>query len=172
MNLKKTKLCTLFLIGIGLTSLQAQSMLFIKEKDGSKTSYTLSSIRTLIFLSGNMQVNKNDGTFGTYSLNNINNLSFTEPTGVSQISTQQAVDMNLFPNPVIDELKISYKSSKTGIAQIDIINLQGKVLYRQTQTSLTGTNLVTFNVAQLPLGMYICRLQNGNNFENIKFIKK
>ena len=172
MNLKKAKLCTLFLIGIGLASLQAQSMMYVKDKDGTQSAYTLSSIRTLTFLSGNMKVSKNDGTSGTYSLSNINNLSFTEPTGVSRISMQQAGEMNLFPNPVIDELKISYKSSKTGNAQIEIIDLQGKVFYRQTKTSLSGTNLVTFNVAQLPLGIYICRLQNGNNLENVKFIKK
>jgi hypothetical protein len=172
MNLKKAKLCALFLIGIGLTSLQAQSMMYVKDKDGTQTAYTLSSIRTLTFLSGNMQVNKNDGTSGTYSLSNINNLSFKEPTGVSQISAQQAVDMHLFPNPVIDELKISYKSSKTEIAQIEIFDLQGKVLYRQTKTSLSGTNLATFNVAQLPLGTYICRLQNGNNSVSVKFMKK
>ncbi|MEY3451220.1 MAG: hypothetical protein RL711_1046 [Bacteroidota bacterium] len=48
MRQKRLKLSAVFLLGLGLTGLQAQTM-YVKEKSGTQTAYTLSSLRKMTF---------------------------------------------------------------------------------------------------------------------------
>ena len=99
-------------------------------------------------------------------------MNFTDlATSVEQFANRETDNMILFPNPVMDQMKVSFQSAGTGNLQIDIIDIQGKVLQQQNISSQNGTNLFTINIAQLPQGLYLCRLQNGNKLETIKFLK-
>ena len=168
----KLKLSALLLLCIGLAGAQAQSTLYVKEKAGTQTAFALSDVRKLTFPTGNVIVNKNDGNTNTYALSGIRYLNFTDlSVGVSQFANKESDNMILFPNPAMDELKVSFQSSETGNLQIDIMDVQGKVLQQQTISSQNGTNLFAINIAQLPQGLYLCRLQNGNKLETIKFLK-
>jgi len=172
MKFKKLKLIAFLLLCLGLAGAQAQSTLYVKEKPGNQTAFALSDVRKLTFPTGSVIVNKNDGNTNTYSLSNIRYLNFINLlSGILQIANQESDNMILFPNPVIDELKLSFQSAGTGNLQVDIMDVQGKVLHQQTINSLNGANLYIINIAQLPQGLYLCRLQNGNKLETIKFLK-
>ena len=172
MRHKRLKLSAVLLLGLGLTGL-AQNKLYVKEKAGTQTAFVLSDVRKLTFPSGSIIVNKNDGNTSTYALSNIRYLNFTDlSVGVSQFANQETGNIILFPNPVTDELKINFQSAGKWNLQIDIIDIQGKVLHQENISSQTGINFFTINIAQLPQGLYLCRLQNGNKVETIKFIKK
>jgi hypothetical protein len=168
---KKVKLVTLFLFGIGLTGIKAQSTLYVREHSGMQTSYTLSSIRKLTVPTGYVTVNKTNGNMSAFALNNIRYLNFNDLTDVSQIDVQGNSNIVIYPNPVVDQLQISYKSIEAGNVQIGIIDMQGKVLYRQTLISQIGINHLLIPVSQLSKGIYVCRLQSDNKTEIIKFIK-
>jgi len=171
MRHKKIKLSALLLLGLGLTGLQAQSTLFVKEHSGTQTSYTLSSIRKLTFPTGNMMVNKTDGSTSTYTLSDIRYLNFSGLTTVSQIGNQKS-SITIYPNPVIDQLQINYETLKAGNVQVEIVDIQGRVLHQQTIISQNGTNHAIIPVSQLAEGLYVCRLQNDDKIEIIEFLKK
>lgn len=170
MNLKK--LSTLLLLCLALSGVQAQSTLYVQEKTGIQTAFVLNDVRKLTFPAGSITVNKNDGNTNTYVLSDIRYLNFTDlSVEVSQFSNQESGNIILFPNPAMDQLKVSFQSDGTRNLEIDIIDMQGKVLEQQTISSQNGMNLVAINIAELPQGLYLCRLQNGNKLETIKFLK-
>ena len=172
MRHKKVILSVVLLLGLGLNGLQAQSTLYVKEKTGTQTSFELNGIRKLIFPAGNIMVNKTDGDTRVYALSDIRYLSFIDfTTDVKLIDRQESSNLTLYPNPVIDQLLISYESLKEGNVQVAIIDIQGKILHQQTINSQNGTNQTIISVSKLPKGLYVCRLQNGDKLETIKFIK-
>ena len=172
MRHKKLKLSAILLLGLGLTGIQAQSTLYVKEHSGIQTPYTLSSIRKLTFPTGNITVNKTNGSTSTFALSNIRYLNFIDlTTNVSQVGIQESSNIILYPNPVIDQLQISYESIKAGNVQVEIIDVQGKVLHQQTIISQNGTNHALISVSQLPKALYVFRLQSGDKIEIIKFLK-
>ena len=173
MKHKKLVLCALFLFGIGLTGIQAQSKLYVNNKSGTQTPFTLSSIHTLTFASGNMAVNKTDGTMSSYALGNVRFLSFSDyTTQVAPNIVRQFGKLTIYPNPVTDQLQIRYETAIAGAVQIQIMDLQGKVLLQQELSRQTGANHAQILVSQLTNGLYICRLQSGSTIETTKFLKQ
>jgi hypothetical protein len=77
----------------------------------------------------------------------------------------------LYPNPVIDYLHIQFTTSTTEILQLQIVNLQGKVVLLRALNSQPGKNYVIIPVTYLQKGLYLFRLQNGNKEEISKFLK-
>ena len=168
----KRLLCVVFLLSIGFSSLKAQNALVVKEKSGTQTSFSLNSLRKLTFPAGNMTVIKTDGSTNTYSFSTIRSLTFSDLiNNVSTIAKKERSKLTLYPNPVINQLQMSYETLQEGSVQAEIIDFQGRILYRQTIYCQEGANQATIPVAQLQKGLYLFRLQNGNNVETIKFIK-
>jgi len=168
----KRLLCVVFLLSIGFSSLKAQNALYVKEKSGTQTSFTLNSLRKLTFPAGSMTVIKTDGTTSTYAFSTIRSLTFSDLiNNVSPIVKKERGHLTLYPNPVIDQLQMSYETLQEGSVQAEIIDFQGRILYRQTINCQEGTNQAIIPVAQLQRGLYLFRLQNGNNVETVKFLK-
>jgi len=168
----KRLLCVVFLLSMGFSWLQAQNSLYLNEKSGTQTSFTLNGLRKLTFPAGSMMVNKTDGSTSTYAFSAIRSLTFSDLiNNVSPMVKKEHSNLTLYSNPVIDQLQISYETLKEGSVQAEIIDFQGRVLHRQTIRCQEGTNQATIPVAQLQRGLYLFRLQNGNNVETIKFIK-
>jgi len=171
MRQKKVNLIVALLFLIGLTGLQAQNKLYVRHNTGTQASYVLSSIRKITFASGNMDVVKTDGNSDYYDLKYIQFLSFRDiKTDIIPVGFDDG-NITLYPNPVIDNLHISFESINAVNVQIEITDLQGRVLYQQTINSQYGINQAIIPVDKLSEGLYLCRLQNGNKLETIKFLK-
>ncbi|MCK9422694.1 MAG: T9SS type A sorting domain-containing protein [Bacteroidales bacterium] len=172
MGYKEIRLSTLFLLGLGLTGLQAQNALKVKEKSGTETSYNLDDIRKLTFLSGNLIVSKTDGIIQMYTLSNIRFLDFGNAvTSIDQYTLLENSSLQVYPNPVIDEFTFTYQFANKGSFQIDIFDLQGKVVLTKTESHTEGMDRFKINVSKLPKGLYLCRLLNGSSIETRKFLK-
>ena len=171
MKLKTLKLSAVLLLGLGIT-LNAQTKLYVKEKAGTQTAFDLSSIKKLTFPASQMTVTKTNGSAVTYGLSSVRYLSFNSvKTDIIPIESLSGSYLTLYPNPVIDQLQISYKMAQTGIVQLKIVDLQGKVIYSQILNSQNGTNHATISVAQLPVGLYIFLMQSETKLETKKFYK-
>ena len=169
MRQKRLKLSGILLLGLGLTGIQAQTM-YVKEKSGTQTAYTLSSIRKMTFSGGNATVQKTDNSTGIYSLSGLSYLNFTDlTTGITE-PTAQLGQSNLitYPNPVIDMLNIDL-TGVTGEGTISILTLEGKVI--QTQ-NISGNSLATFSLSRLSKGIYICRYSSTSEIKTVKIIKQ
>ena len=170
MRHKNLKWSVFFCLCFGLTGIQAQNTMFVNEKSGDQTPFTFTSISKLTFTAGNMTVNKKDGSTSAYALTNIRYLNFGNSTAIVEIVSEKS-NMLLFPNPVLDQLRIRYESVTTEKLKLQIMNVQGKVILQQTLNPQNGTNYIEIPVEKLQDGLYLCRMQSGNKFDASKFIK-
>lgn len=90
-----------------------------------------------------------------------------EPT----VDTEEFVfgnNINLFPNPVMDQLSIS---SPTAVeAEIRIFDLSGKLLIYHSNATLG--NSYSVNVSKLSAGVYFLRINTSKGIATKRFIKK
>lgn len=171
---KKLKLSVVLLLGIAITGLQAQT-LFVLNKFGTQTGLELNYIRKLSFADGNLTVTKIDGVTEIYDISNIRYMSFIDYVtgfGISEQKLRPDNDILLYPNPVEDNVQITYESIKPGSMQIKIIDVQGRLIKQLEQNCESGINHVIIDVSGLPQGLYIFRMQSGNKTETSRFVKK
>jgi hypothetical protein len=71
--------------------------------------------------------------------------------------------INIYPNPVKDELKIDFADGST----FEILNLTGQVVYNG---NLNKSTIV--QMTNVPVGVYLIKFKAGNTFEYKKIIKK
>jgi hypothetical protein len=169
MRQKRLTLSAVLLLGLGLTSLQAQTM-NVKEKSGAQTAYTLSSVRKMTFSGGNVTVNKTNNTSGVFALSALRYLNFTSVTSGISEPTMQSGHSNLvtYPNPVTDVLNIDL-TGVIGEGMISILTFEGKVV--QTQTT-SGNSMATINLSHLAKGIYLCRYSSTSEIKTVKIVKQ
>jgi hypothetical protein len=168
MRHKRLKLIAVLLLGLGLTSLQAQTM-YVKESSGTQTAYTLSSVRKMTFSGGNATVQKTDNSTGIYAMSSLKYLSFEDlTTGLEEQTELDNSNLIIYPNPVTDVLNVDLTGLASG-GTISILTLEGKLLQEQ---KTEGENTVTLNLSQLPQGIYLCRYVSRTVIKTVKIIKQ
>ena len=75
------------------------------------------------------------------------------PTGLEQV--QQQIQFQAYPNPVTDQLRLSFDQTGFGQARIDVVNMSGRVVTTQ-RGPLQGTHTLSMN--ELPSGTYVIRV--------------
>lgn len=170
MKHKLLKLNAVLLLGLGLTPLQGQTAMTVKQTGGTQTAYALSAIRKLTFSNtGNMSVTKTTGSTDDYALIGVRYLKFGDTdTGIATSTTAKG-NLQLYPNPVVDVLYIQLSEAGSRVAIVELLSIEGKVLYKG---QLTGTGIYQVNVSQFRKGVYLCRVNNGTSIETTKFLKR
>lgn len=171
MRHNKKFLWVVLLFGIALSGLQAQNTMNLIEKSGTQTSYALSSIKKITFTEGNMMVIKKDGTTNAFSLLQIRSLLFDRAIAIEEVRFVEKGDLMFYPNPAKNQLTIQYESTTAEDVQIQIIDVLGKVVIRETFHTQTGTNRMSLSVDQLKQGLYLCRLYDNDKQIAGKFLK-
>lgn len=173
MKRNRIKLFIVLLFFVLPTALHAQSNLFVRNKSGTQIKYELNSIKKITFSTDQLTINQNSASTNNYELSEIRSLNFIHYATENQsINNFEGSNFILYPNPVIDQIQISYELKKPGNMLIEITDLPGKVLYQKTVYNQIMKNHITISAEQLPMGIYICRIQNDDQVEIIKFLKK
>lgn len=168
MRHKRLKLSAILLLGLGLTSIQAQT-LYVKAKTGTQTPYSLNDIKKITFSSGNLSVNKKAGGADSYALTNLRYLSFNSTTEVEEMTSSDSRFI-VYPNPANTELNLQLNGMKNEAVTIKILSINGRVVYNEElRKSVTNQ---TINISGLPEGLYLCIITSGTNRETTKFIKQ
>jgi len=81
------------------------------------------------------------------------------------INDTKLSEINVFPNPVSDVLKINGDIENSTVT---IVNISGKVVYKKENAS----NRLDIPVSNFPNGMYLLKIESNNNSIVKKFIKK
>ena len=172
MRLLKIKLGTMLLLFLGITGLQAQNVLYVKTTGGTETSFSLNGIRKLTFPLRNMSVTHTDGKTELIPFKEIHYVNFTQGlSGNSSLAMQDNNSLALFPNPVIDELTVMFQSTKVETVSIQIIDMHGKIVYRETGHTVNGSNQYYLKISNLPIGLYVCCINNGRRITTGRFVK-
>jgi hypothetical protein len=165
----RIRLIALLLCSLGLTG-HAQ-MMYVRQKSGPKTIFTISDIRKITFSVGYMIIYGLDGNSETFGSTDIQYVNFTDvSTGIHPSEKQKPALLIFFPNPVQDILTLNYKSLGETIL-FEVMTLEGKTVQVRNINMHSGINQVKINVSSLPKGMYLCRLIDGNAILTNKFLK-
>lgn len=170
MKHKKMKVSAVLLLGLGLTSVQAQTM-YVKESSGTQTAHDITNIQTMTFSGGNASIQKTDNSTASFALSEISYINFEylltnieEPAGLENLTRLTA-----YPNPVSDILSIDLSSLKNKQGILTVLALDGStVLTQPTQ----GTANEMVNLSSLTAGVYYCQFANGNEIKTVKIIKQ
>lgn len=88
-------------------------------------------------------------------------------------SAQKRENIQVFPNPFVDEIGIKWPATAPGKTSITLRDMQGRVL-QQVSHQLTGqSENIQFKIsAKLPAGVYYLQLSSEENFYTKKLIKQ
>ena len=87
------------------------------------------------------------------------------------VSTAKALEINIFPNPVVSEATINFNVEATSNVSYQIYDLSGRMVQNVTLGNYAqGSHSVTFNVDGLTTGTYIVRVQTGSVSKTSKIL--
>jgi hypothetical protein len=80
-------------------------------------------------------------------------------------------DLLVMPNPGNNDLHVRWKSEMTEDVTIRITDLSGRTVNVQEFSSLTGENIVMFDMSSKAEGVYIVTVQTAVKLSSVKWIK-
>lgn len=92
-----------------------------------------------------------------------------QTTTANQAKRNSNEKIHLFPNPAVNVLNVQIETTEYKTMDIEIISVEGKVLSKKTIDS--PNQVLHIDLSCLPGGIYLCRVNTGNNIETVKFIK-
>lgn len=106
-------------------------------------------------------------------------LSQTDYDGTTTQSNLVAVkiassfgDLTVYPNPIEQTGYLSFNSNiESNIIDVTIYDVSGRNITSSKFIANKGANKFKLDSKELPQGMYFLTIENGNESENIKFIK-
>lgn len=95
-----------------------------------------------------------------------------QPGCVQVVNVQEHLQANLalkiYPNPVVDQLNIQ-SNFEQGELQLQISDMQGRTVHSEQQSAGAEIQLQLYH---LPAGMYLLRIQNGQQSAWARFVKQ
>jgi len=157
-----------------LTMLQSRAQdLYFNYSDGSDSTYSISQIRKITFSGDLMSLNFLDGSVLSWNVSTINDnqfsLSILSLDNSAQVSESPLI---IFPNPVADELTVSFQPLTPDDLILNVYDLNGRLLIEKCFVETVTNKLVTtVNVSNLERGYYLLRIK-GKKQEITKEIFK
>ncbi|MDD3876745.1 MAG: T9SS type A sorting domain-containing protein [Bacteroidales bacterium] len=90
-------------------------------------------------------------------------------TNINNLSDGNFV-FKFFPNPASNFISIEFLANKNENIILSIIDITDKILLQQSITATTAMNYCTFDISQLPVGIYIMQIKSDTFTSNEKLI--
>lgn len=157
----------LLLISSGTADAQS---LYLKKFDASLSIYSLENIRSLVISKDDdFIINRLDESPLTIPASSIQYFSFREFATRLGKTKVQGEQMSLYPNPADRKLNIMAVMDSHEPGTIEILSLDGKVFFKEKFSSKMRPYQA--DISALPPGLYLCKIQMGNDVEILKFWK-
>ncbi len=95
--------------------------------------------------------------------------TFVDPTSVENVS--KGFDFNMYPNPVTDNMSISFKVEGTQTTKVSVMDNSGRIVKVIGLGSQTGNQLHNIDMSDLTAGFYTLSVETEGNRAVKKFIK-
>ena len=83
-------------------------------------------------------------------------------TPISSLNVESSLECTLYPNVVIDNLvNLNINSEKVRKVDIEIVDINGRILQKQEEQLLFGKNHILINLINLAKGTYYMRVNDG-----------
>jgi hypothetical protein len=104
---------------------------------------------------------------GLYTYSNLIPVELSaNPTG------SNANGLKVYPNPAKDQLCVLFNLQNAVEAELRIIDISGKIVFRNTVNNNPGNNIVFINLAVVSSGMYYVLLIADNTIQKTQFVKQ
>ena len=102
------------------------------------------------------------------------NIGKQKITGVADIAKTESSSLVAFPNPAANSTNLSLILTKSGVVNVEILNMLGERVSTQSFSSLAlGVNTVTVDLSKLNNGMYIMNvIADGNTSHTTISVEK
>ena len=85
---------------------------------------------------------------------------------------KEELSYKVFPNPTNSNLTIEFFLKDQATVQFSVLDIHGRIVYEMEPGELQSEkNQLRFNAGHLPAGLYLCRLQIGNEAFTNKIVK-
>jgi hypothetical protein len=94
------------------------------------------------------------------------------PSGNNRVEANSVNTWNItaYPNPSHGIVNISFDAVDDAQIDIAVIDLSGRSVWNITEHAFTGENLRSYDLSQLPKGVYMMRLNMGDNLKVIRLV--
>lgn len=160
-----------FTIRVNGTSFSAQSLFTL----GSDTLQVIGMIRntdgTLTAL-----VEARPGVqSGNLTVKNLNQQTASLPFTVSSmvgVAAEFASEINVFPNPVEDIVSVETRNLQAAAVNMTITNVFGQCIFRTEYAADGGQSMRSFDINDVPVGIYLLEVRAGSHRVVQKILKK
>ena len=161
-NQTKTKMRKTLIVLICFLSfgLFGQNMI-VNEKSGSSKSYSITDINKITFQSGDVVIKTQSAT-QNFSLTELRNIVFDQVITDVEDFNRRVSELSTYPNPCGDVLNISQNNTN---ARYFIYDFKGRLVQTDKASS-------TINVSNLKRGIYFFTVLDKTNIQTLKIIKK
>jgi hypothetical protein len=161
-------IASLLLLTGMVTTLEAQNQLFVREKNGSQSSFQLTDLEKITFRDGSMEVALTDASIQTCTLGNLRYFSFTNyVNGTEEQGPAGQMTVSLYPVPASDVLNIGVHGNPEGALTGHITDILGRTL-----SSFDLSEQTRINISGLEPGTYILQVNGPAASIKAKFIRK
>jgi hypothetical protein len=80
--------------------------------------------------------------------------------------------LKVYPNPAKDQLNVLFNLQNAVEAELRIIDISGKIVFRTTINNNPGNNIVFINLSVVSSGMYYVLLIADNTIQKTQFVKQ
>jgi hypothetical protein len=79
-------------------------------------------------------------------------------------AASSGIEFSVYPNPAGQWLSVQYGSDRQGDGELVLLDMQGRIVYREVVRVMPGTNAYRLNLTgrQTPQGIYTLRLTEGD----------
>ena len=87
---------------------------------------------------------------------------------IGAVAVDNITDVNVYPNPAVDKVNLSYQSAEDAATSIEIFTITGARVYAQSVRSQVGSNIATLNVGNFDNGTYLIRIVSKGDAPVVK----
>ena len=80
--------------------------------------------------------------------------------------------MKAYPNPTSGYISVDLMGYTEGGAQIEILDLTGRIVQRTQQKLIDGYNTLELDMSNLSSGLYLVRIKDSDNHEAVVRVSK
>ena len=99
-------------------------------------------------------------------------IDFAIPAFVNTLEQGELEFFSLYPNPASETINLDLKGFEGDQFQIDIIDVNGKIIKTQKVEILSKDHLESVDISTFPSGMYFAKVKNSEQFWVREFVKK
>lgn len=107
-----------------------------------------------------------------YQLKSVDDDGTTQVFSPISISCKEKLDIwSVYPIPTKSDINIYMNSKENFVDELLIYDINGRLVEQKTIVVTNGSNLFEINLDKLSEGSYFVKLQNGDQYQPLKFIK-